>query len=150
MMIHAQMCTHKLWMRTLTIKRAHARLKLVHAHLCTNLHKILNLSSQDSIWPPHKISWRSELSLRRYLQNNTGVCLILNFQCILPIFTIWASKFLKHWKLFKSCFCFLMLISKWKIISKTFHIIELRYSWYGQMLRGQKLPCLSPDSWNLF
>ena len=26
-----------------------------------------------------KISWRSELSLRRYLQNNTDFCLILNF-----------------------------------------------------------------------
>ena len=38
--------------------------------------------SQDSNLPPHKISWRSKLLLRRYLQNNTDVCLILNIQCI--------------------------------------------------------------------
>ena len=37
-------------------------------------------------WPPYKISWRSEFSLRRYLQNNIGVCLILNFQCICIFF----------------------------------------------------------------
>ena len=46
---------------------------------------IWNWSLQDNFWPPYKISWRSELSLRRYLQNNTGVCLILNFQSILNI-----------------------------------------------------------------
>ena len=73
----------------------------VHAHLFTNLYIIWNSISKDSIWPPHKISWRSKLSLRRYLQNNTGVCLILNFQFILHIFPIWASKFLKNWKIFQ-------------------------------------------------
>ena len=85
-------------MRTFYRECAHWR--LVRAHLCTNLHEIFHLSLQDSDWPPHKISWRSKLSLRRYLQNNTGVCLILNFQCILHIFTIWASKFLKNWQFF--------------------------------------------------
>ena len=48
-------------------------LKIVRVHLCTNLNEIWYKWSQDSNWPPHKISWRSELSLRRYLQNNTGV-----------------------------------------------------------------------------
>ena len=61
---------------------AHACLQLVRSHLFTDLPEIPNLSSQDSIWQPHKISWRSELFLRRYLQNNTDVCLILNIQCI--------------------------------------------------------------------
>ena len=78
-----------------------ACLQLLCAHLCTDLHKIWNLSSQDSIWPPHKYSWRCELSLRRYLQNNTGDCLILNFQCILHIFTIWASKICPNLKLLR-------------------------------------------------
>ena len=36
--------------------------------------------------------------MQRYLQNNTGVCLILNFQCILHVFKIWASKFLPNLK----------------------------------------------------
>ena len=40
-----------------------------------------------------KISKWSRLLLRRYLQNNTDVCLILNFQCNLHNFKIWASKF---------------------------------------------------------
>ena len=31
--------------------------------------------------------------LWRYLQNNTDVCLILNFLCNMHIFKIWASKF---------------------------------------------------------
>ena len=61
---------------------AHACLQLVRFHLFTDLPEIPNLSSQDSIWQPHKISWRSELFLRRYLQNNTDVCLILNIQFI--------------------------------------------------------------------
>ena len=69
---------------------------LLQVHLCTDLHEIWNLRSQDSIWPPCKISRRSKLWLWRYLQNNTGVCLILNFQCILHILTIWASKFFKN------------------------------------------------------
>ena len=33
-----------------------------HTYMCSDLHKIWNLSSQDSNWPPHKISWRSKLS----------------------------------------------------------------------------------------
>ena len=41
--------------------------------LSTDHHEMWNLSSQDSNWPPQKISWRSELSLRRFLQNNSGV-----------------------------------------------------------------------------
>ena len=46
------------------------RLWLVRVHLCTDLYEIWYLWSQDSNWPPHKISGRSELTLRRYLQNN--------------------------------------------------------------------------------
>ena len=40
-----------------------------------------------------------ELSLLRYLQNNTDVCFILSFLCIFYIFKIWASKFHKYRKL---------------------------------------------------
>ena len=54
----------------------------MRTHLCTDIHEIQNLSLQDSNWLTHKISWRSELLLWRYLQNNTDVCLILNIQCI--------------------------------------------------------------------
>ena len=43
------------------------------ARKCHFLNKI------RSNWPPHRISWSSELLLRRYLQNNTGVCLIKIF-----------------------------------------------------------------------
>ena len=42
-------------------------------YLCNEssyLFEIWNLTSQDSNWLPHKISWRSNLSLRRYLQND--------------------------------------------------------------------------------
>ena len=56
-----------------TFYRDFARLQLVRAHLCTKLNEIWYIRSQDSNWPPYKISWRSELPLRRYLQNNTGV-----------------------------------------------------------------------------
>ena len=85
---------------------ARAQVVIARTHILSRLRAFMNLarvfvhlSSQHSDWPPYKISWRSELSLRRYLQNNTGVCLILNFQCILHIFMIWASKFLKNWKI---------------------------------------------------
>ena len=74
-----------------------ARLWLARANLSTNFHEISNLSSQNSNWPPHKISWRSELLLRRYWQNNSGVCLILNFQCILHIFTNLSLQNLQRW-----------------------------------------------------
>ena len=87
-----------------------------------DLHEIWNLGSQDSIWPP----WRSEFSLSRYLQNNIGICLIHNFQCILHIFKIWASKFLKRWKVVQILLMFLMLILKWKLISKNF-VIHVQY-----------------------
>ena len=79
MKIRAQMRAHELLKCARTFYRDCARLCLVRAHLCTDLHKIWNLSLHHSNWPPYKISWRSELSLRRYLQNNTGVCLILIF-----------------------------------------------------------------------
>ena len=68
------------------INRARARLPLVRAHLCTDRHENSNLSSQDSNWLLHKISWRFDLLLR-----------------ILHIFEILASKFLKNWIFSKSC-----------------------------------------------
>ena len=42
-----------------------------------------------------QISWRFELWLRRYLQNITGICLIINFQCIFHISQLthlWSLK----------------------------------------------------------
>ena len=63
----------KIHWKLIAIKHARTRLQLNCAHLCTNLYEIWNIIPQDSNWPPHKISWRSELLLRRYLQNNTGV-----------------------------------------------------------------------------
>ena len=74
-----------------TFYRKWLRLQLVCAHLCTDLHEIVFGGQLLSCEHKHKISLWSEISLRRYLQNNTDV--ILNFQCILHIFTIWASKF---------------------------------------------------------
>ena len=50
------------------------------------------------IWPK-KIE--KKLSLQRYLQNNTGICLILNFQYILHIIKILASKYLKDLHFFQ-------------------------------------------------
>ena len=50
--------------RTFTT-RARARLRLMDAHLCRDLHEIWDLGSKVSNWLPHKISWRSELSLWR-------------------------------------------------------------------------------------
>ena len=64
------MRVHKLKTRARTLFRECARFHLVRAHLQTDLHEILNLSSQDRNWPPHRISWRSDLPLRRYLQKN--------------------------------------------------------------------------------
>ena len=105
-------------------------IQLMQAHLCTDPHDIGNLSSQDSYWPPHKISWRSELLLRRYLQNNTGVCLILNLQCILHIFDNLSikvqHKFKKYvkfigifWNSTSKCTCitkFLPYIGSMKVV----------------------------------
>ena len=53
----------ELWTRTRTCRfyRECARLRLVCMHLCMNLHEISNLCLQDSNWPPHKISWKSEI-----------------------------------------------------------------------------------------
>ena len=82
------MRAHELLKRARTFYRDCTRLCLVRAHFCTDLHKIWNLSSQHSNWPLYKILWRSELSLVRYSKNNTGLCLLLNFQCILHIFTV--------------------------------------------------------------
>ena len=105
----AEMRAHELSKCALVIKCAYACLQLMHTNLCQNLHEIWILSSQDSKSLPHKISWRSELSLQRYLQNNTGICIIFNFQCILQIFKIMASKFLQIWHFFQTCFflCFI-------------------------------------------
>ena len=56
-----------------------ARVVNARGHVLSRLRAFTNPArasmheSQDSNWPPHKISWRSELLLRRYLQNNTGV-----------------------------------------------------------------------------
>jgi len=65
------------------------------------LHEIWNLSSQGSIWPPHKISWGSELSLGRYFQNNCHL-----FNPLLPMYFAYfqnlsikvSSKFEKYVK----------------------------------------------------
>ena len=43
-------------------------------------------------------NWRSKLSLRRYLQNHTGICLLLNWQCIFSIFAISNSAVFLHSK----------------------------------------------------
>ena len=66
--------------------RGCARLWLVHAHLSSDLNEIINLSSQDSNWPQYKISWRPELPLRRYLQNNIDFMNTLIFN-VFPIFS---------------------------------------------------------------
>ena len=89
--MHISSCTQNdcinptVWMQKLAWKRTNlgrdicmiyrerARLQLMRTYLSTNRHEIWILSSQDSNWPPHKISWRFEFSLQRYLQNNTGV-----------------------------------------------------------------------------
>ena len=72
--------------RFVETKHARARLRLVSARVCTDLYEKL---FDDSLLPyedKSQISYRSEFSLRRYLQNNTEICLILNFLCILHIF----------------------------------------------------------------
>ena len=66
-------------MRAFAIKCARAPLQLKRAHLCTDLFDIWNYSSKDSNLHPHKISWGSELSLRRYLQNNIDFPITLIF-----------------------------------------------------------------------
>ena len=83
------------------------RLWLVCAHFCTDLHEILNLSSQDSNWPPYKISWRSELSLWRYLQNNFDFpnTLIFNLFSIFSQFR--TSKVFTRWIITENLWNFL-------------------------------------------
>ena len=76
--------------------RGCARLWLVHAHLSSDLNEIINLSSQDSNWPPHKISWKSKLSLRRYLQINSGVFYLLIFNIFLIFLLLCTSKAFKY------------------------------------------------------
>ena len=51
--------------------RINAGARVVNAHNRdkTKWNENTSICSQDSNWPPYKISWRSELSLRRYLQN---------------------------------------------------------------------------------
>ena len=44
-------------------------------HFWTNLRKFWYFSSQDSNWAPKKCSWKSELLLLRYLQNNIDIFL---------------------------------------------------------------------------
>ena len=68
------------------------------AHFCNYVPIFFNLSSQDSQWP-HKMLWRSRNSLQRYSQNNTVFFLILNFQCILHIFTNMSLQNLQRWKI---------------------------------------------------
>ena len=44
--------------------------RLIYVQICKIHWKFMILRSQDSNWPPYRMSWRSELPLRRYLQNN--------------------------------------------------------------------------------
>ena len=48
--------------------------------------------------------------MRRYLQNNTDVCLILNFLCILPIFKILSLQHIQTVKIIESILEFLEAI----------------------------------------
>ena len=81
--LHEHPCTNS---RTRVVKartRDKMGSRMFTTHALAFIHGSLwILNWQDSNWPPHKISWRSKLSLRRYLQNNTDICLILNIQCI--------------------------------------------------------------------
>ena len=79
-------------MPVLAIKRACTRLHLVRAHLCTNLREIWNISLQDINWSTHIISWRSQLSLRRYLQNNIDFLNTLIFN-VFSIFSQFLNLF---------------------------------------------------------
>ena len=74
-----------------------------HEDPCTNARaQVLNRCTRDKTCAQaftarsgaimHRSSWNLKL-MRKYLQNNTGICWILNFQCILHISYIWASKF---------------------------------------------------------
>ena len=83
--------------RFIAAKRARARLRLVCAHVCTDLNKkccgICLLSYECKC----QISKRSELSLRRYLQNNNDFLKIINFQYILHISTVLLLQSLRRW-----------------------------------------------------
>ena len=67
-------------------KRASARLRLVCPLVCTDLYEKSFDNSLLSYKYKSQISLISELSLRRYLQNNTDYFSNLNFQCISTIF----------------------------------------------------------------
>ena len=83
--------------RFIATKRARSCLCLVCAHVCTNLYEKSFDNSLLSCEYKSQISLRSELSLRRYSQNNTVNCLILNFQCIMHFFTVLPLKSLQMW-----------------------------------------------------
>ena len=89
----------------------------IRVQICANKSYTRNCYSN---WPSHKISWKSELWLWIYLQNNIGICLILNFQCIFHIFTIWASKFLKIDNISKSCLYFFNVNIKMETYQQNF------------------------------
>ena len=99
--VHTCAHTRQKYARThfIASKRTRSHLRLLCARVCTDLYEKSFDNSLLSYEYKSKISLRSELVLRRYLQNNTDVWLILNFLCFFNICWIFASKFHSNLKL---------------------------------------------------
>ena len=93
--------------RFFATKQSSARFCLVCARVCTDLYEKSLDNSLLSYWYKSQVSLRSDLSLRRYLQNNTDVYLILIFLCFVNIFWIFASKFHSNLKIMQIFLVFL-------------------------------------------
>ena len=65
--------------------------------LCIDLHEIWNLRSQDSNWPHLKLHEVPSFRCRDIYKTILAFCLILNFQCILLIFTNMNFQSLLRW-----------------------------------------------------
>ena len=88
-----------------TFYHAHVRKRVVHRCVCTDLYKTFCGSSLVSYELKFQISWRSELWLRRYLQNNNDVCLtFLRTLTTKRARTNFSSYGAFEWKLFENDF----------------------------------------------
>ena len=127
------MRTHKLTTHARMFYHECARLWFVRAHLCTDLHEIWNLSSQDSNWPPYKISWRSKLSLRRYLQNKLALfnpSFSIYFSYLHNLSTKVSPKFEKYDKCLGYLACGKMICLFILVTRIRFMIKQIPISWW--------------------